>query len=121
MCIFHDISEARISDLNYVHQKYTERLEEKAHEDLENSLPFGKDVKAGIDEYEERTTKEAVITKDADNIELLLSLREQVNIGNRRAETWIPNLLKRLKTNEAKVLAEAIIQMDSDGSATEFV
>ena len=25
MCLFHDITETRISDLNYVHQKYVER------------------------------------------------------------------------------------------------
>lgn len=34
LALFHDISESRISDLNYVHQKYTERLEDKAHQDL---------------------------------------------------------------------------------------
>ena len=28
MCLLHDLAEARVSDLNYVHQKYTERKEE---------------------------------------------------------------------------------------------
>lgn len=114
MCMFHDISEARISDLNYVHQKYTERLEEKAHDDLVSSLPFGGEVKKLIDEYEERKTKEARITKDADNLELLLSLKEQVDIGNERARTWIPPLMGRFLTDEARQLAEVIINTDSD-------
>lgn len=114
MCIFHDISESRISDLNYVHQKYTERLEDKAHEDLTKELPFGKDLKKLIDEYEDRDTKESLITKDADNLEFLLSLKEQLDIGNERAKTWIPSLMKRFKTDEAKILAEAIIKTDSD-------
>lgn len=115
MCLFHDISEARISDLNYVHQKYTERLEEKAHEDLVASLPFGGEVKKLIDEYEERQTKEAKLTKDADNLEFLLSLKEQVDIGNERAKTWIPPLMGRFLTDEARQLAEVIIDTDSDG------
>ena len=115
MCMFHDISEARISDLNYVHQKYTERLEEKAHEDLVASLPFGGEVKKLIDEYEKRETKEAKLTKDADNLEFLLSLKEQVDIGNERARTWIPPLMGRFLTDEARQLAEVIIDTDSDG------
>lgn len=114
MCMFHDISEARISDLNYVHQKYTERLEEKAHDDLVASLPFGGEVKKLIDEYEERKTKEAKITKDADNLEFLLSLKEQVDIGNERARTWIPPLMGRFLTDEARQLAEVIVDTDSD-------
>ncbi len=114
MCMFHDISEARISDLNYVHQKYTERLEEKAHDDLVASLPFGGAIKELIDEYEERKTREAKITKDADNLEFLLSLKEQVDIGNERARTWIPSLMGRFLTDEARQLAEVIVDTDSD-------
>lgn len=114
MCLFHDISESRISDLNYVHQKYTERLEEKAHSDLANSLPFGRELKKLIDEYEERKTKESLLTKDADSIEFLLSLKEQWDIGNTRAKTWIPSLLKRIKTKEGRLIAKAILKVDSD-------
>lgn len=114
MCMFHDISEARISDLNYVHQKYTKCLEEKAHDDLVASLPFGGEVKKLIDEYEERKTKEARLVKDADNLELLLSLKEQVDIGNERARTWIPALMGRFLTDDARQLAEVIIDTDSD-------
>src|SRR3989344_3944411 len=114
MCLFHDISESRISDLNYVHQKYTERHEEKAHDDLANSLPFGKELKKLIDEYEERKTKESLLTKDPDSIAFLLSLKEQWDIGNTKAKTWIPSLLKRIKTSEGKMIARAILKVDSD-------
>jgi putative hydrolase of HD superfamily len=48
MCMLHDISEARISDLNYVHQKYVERKEKEAHEDMANSVPFGDKILAVI-------------------------------------------------------------------------
>ena len=114
MCIFHDISESRISDLNYVHQKYTQRLEDKAHKDLTKNLPFGDDLDKLLDEYEERKSKESILTKDADSLEFILSLKEQVDIGNKRAESWVPRAMKRLKSEEAKKLADKIIKTDSD-------
>lgn len=114
LCVFHDVSESRISDLNYVHQKYTTRLEEKAHTDLTESLPFGKELKKLIDEYEDRETEEARIAKDADNLEFILSLKEQVDIGNERAKTWLTPAVQRLVTKEAQMLAEKILETDSD-------
>lgn len=114
MCLFHDISEARISDLNYVHQKYTERKEKEAVNDLVQSVPFGEEIEKIIEEYEQRDTKEAKLAKDADNLEFLLSLKEQTDIGNQRAESWIPSLLQRLITEEAKDLANTITKTDSD-------
>lgn len=114
MCQFHDVSEARISDLNYVHQKYTERLEDKAEEDLIQSLPFGESIKDLLHEYHERKTPEALLAKDADNLELLLTLKEQIDIGNERAKTWVKPLLGRLKTVEAQKLAKEIMVTDSD-------
>src|SRR5690606_29186512 len=106
--------ESRISDLNYVHQKYTERYEDKAHSDLVASLPFGKEVSKLLEEYHDRETIEAQFAKDADNLEFLLSLKEQIDVGNERAKTWIKPLMGRLLTKEAIELAEVIIKTDSD-------
>ena len=114
LCLFHDISESRISDLNYVHQKYTERLEEKAHADVVAPLPFGDDMKALIDEYEERESVESTLVKDADNLEFIFCLKEQYDIGNERAKTWIEPAAQRLKTEEAKKIAEVMLTIDSD-------
>lgn len=114
ICMFHDFTEARISDLNYVHQKYNERHEHKALYDLIKNLPFGDKIAALMREYEARESREALLAKDADNLEFILSLKEQKDVGNIRAENWIPPAVKRLKTPEAKQLAEAIIATDSD-------
>lgn len=114
MCLFHDITETRISDANYVHQKYLKRDEEKAIDDLENDFPFGRKIKGILKEYKMRETKEAKIVKDADNLELLLSLKEQIDIGNERAKTWLKPSLERLITDEAKQLAEVILNTNSD-------
>ncbi len=114
MCLFHDFTEARISDLAYVHQKYTERHEEKAIVELTDSLPFGKSLKELFDEYFERTSIESLLAKDADNIELLLSIKEQVDVGNERAKTWYSSIVGRIKTEEGKVLVEKILETNSD-------
>lgn len=114
MCMLHDLAEARTSDLNYVHQKYTLADEHKAISDLISTLPFGNDLAEILKEYKERKSKESLLAKDADNLEWLLSLKEQVDIGNARAKTWIPSAVKRLKTKVAKDLANKIIKTKSD-------
>jgi len=114
MCVFHDISESRISDLNYVHQKYTERFEEKAHKDITDPLPFGDALQSLVDEYEDRESKESLLAKDADNLELIISLKEQYDIGNERAKTWFNAVVSRLKTEEAIMLVDKILKTDSD-------
>lgn len=114
MCLFHDLPESRTSDLNYVHQKYVDRREDQALNDLAGTLEFGADILEVVKEYEDRKTKEAIIAKDADNIEWILSLKEQVDIGNSRAKEWIGYAVKRLKTKSAQRLATQIIKTQSD-------
>jgi putative hydrolases of HD superfamily len=116
MAMFHDVSESRISDLNYVNQKYTTRLEDKAHGDQVASLPevIGLEIKSLIDEYEVRETLESKLVKDADNLEFILSLKEQVDVGNNRANEWLPSATARLKTEEGKMLAKVILETKSD-------
>jgi len=114
MCMLHDLTEGRISDLNYVHQKYVEKKEEEAIKDLAEALPFGQDIEEILKEYEERKSKEAIIAKDADNLEWLLSLKEQYDAGNSRAKKWFLNVMKRLKTETAKRIANEILYTDSN-------
>lgn len=114
MCLFHDLAEARTSDLNYVHQKYAQADENKALSDLAATLPFGEEIKTIVDERNAGETPEAKIAKDADQLELILSLKEQADTGNSRADSWLPSVLKRLKTSEAKRLGGIITKTPSD-------
>ncbi len=118
MCLFHDISETRISDLNHVHQKYVERKEHQAIQDITDSIPFGKDVLGTLTEYEERTSRESIIAKDADNVEWILSLKEEFDKGNTRAYKWAESAVGRLKTTHAQEIAKEI--MDTDSNAWWF-
>ena len=114
MCLLHDISETRISDLNHVHQKYVERREHSAVVDITDSVPFGKDMFTTLAEYEKRQSKEALLVKDADTLEWILALKEQMDTGNSRALEWIQYALDRLKTAHGKLLAGAIMETNSN-------
>lgn len=114
MCLLHDLAEARTSDLNWTNQKYVTSDEERAIDDMVRRLPFKEDIKKTIEEYEERQTKEAKLAKDADSLELLLVLKEMIDIGHKKAQTWIPPLLKRLLTNSGRTFAKQILKTDSD-------
>lgn len=114
MCLLHDVAEARTSDLNYVHQQYVTSQEDKAIADLTEGLPFGEDVQEVIHEYEKRESRESIIAKDADNVEWVLTLKEQYDIGNTRAKPWITAAVKRLKTEGAKKLVQDILGVESD-------
>ncbi len=116
MCLLHDISEARTADLNYTHQKYVTVDEEKALKDLTDTLPFGDYIQGMLGEYRERKSKESILAKDADNLELLLTLKEQLDWGNLRAgeRHWLYTTSVRVKSESAKKLAEKIIETHAD-------
>lgn len=114
MCLFHDLPEGRTSDLNYIHQKYAQTNEKQALRDLTEKLPFGDDILQLHKEYEERESIESKLAKDADNLEWIMCMKEQADIGNKRAETFIPPAVKRLKTPAAQRLATRILLTNSD-------
>lgn len=113
LCLFHDIPEARTGDLNYVNKKYVKPDEERAVEDLARQLPFGDDYRATLQEFMAKQTHEAQLAHDADQLEMILALKEYKDLGNRYADEWYPFSLQRLQTDVAKQLAETIWETDS--------
>lgn len=113
MCALHDLPEARTGDMNYVNKKYVSVDEEKAVRELTEGLFFGEDIKAFIDEFNRKETREAQAVRDADQIALILQLKEYGDLGNKYSEEWINYALQRLSTKTGKDLALKIIQTDS--------
>jgi len=113
MCALHDLPEARTGDMNYVNKKYVAVDEEKAVRELTENLSFGEDIKVFIDEFNKKETREAMAVRDADQIALILQLKEYGDLGNKYAEEWINYAMQRLSTETGKKLAEKIIQTDS--------
>lgn len=115
MCLFHDFPETRIGDLNYVQKSYVTPHTENVLKDLKKMYPLREEFVDWIQEYEEALTLEAKIAHDADQLELLLMLKEEEEKGNLQAKEWSKNCYQRLKTNEGKMLASAI---DNSSSQT---
>jgi putative hydrolase of HD superfamily len=113
MCLFHDLPEARTGDLNYVNKKYVNANEIKATEDLTQTLPFGGEIQELILEFIEGKTEEARLAHDADQLEMILALKEHKDLGNKYAEEWLGFSLKRLQTQAARELAKSILETDS--------
>lgn len=113
LCLFHDVPEARTGDMNYVNKRYNRVDERKAVSHLARSIPFGAEYEALIEEYRERKTTEALLAHDADQLDLILSLKEEDDLGNRYARQWIHFALMRLRTDIGKDLAEEILHTDS--------
>ena len=113
MCLFHDLPEARTGDMNYVNKKYVTVDEKKAVKDLTDTLFFGGDMESIINEFNEKKTREALLAHDADQLALILQLKEYGDLGNKYSHEWIAYALKRLSTDTAKKVAEAILDTDS--------
>ncbi len=114
MALFHDFTEARTSDHNYVHQKYCVVDEKKARMDAFANLSFGEKTIQEINNIKDRKTIEAQIVKDADNLELLATLRSEQEQGNKRAGEWIITVKKRMITENGTMLAEELCRMHPD-------
>ena len=54
------------------------------------------------------------MAKDADNIEWIISLKEQFDNGNIKAMEWIKPAVKRLKLDISKQVVEEILKTNSD-------
>ena len=113
ICLVHDLPEARTGDMNYVNKKYVTVDEEKVVRELAEPLFFGDEIKSSISEFNEKKTKESLIAHDADQLSLILQLKEYGDLGNKYSKEWIEFATKRLYTDTAKKLAETIMNTDS--------
>ena len=112
LCLFHDLIEARTGDQNYVYKRYVSIDEEKVIEHISKMIPVGVEIAELILEYNNGNSREAKLAHDADQLDLLLILKEQKDLNNPYASDWIDNLLKRLQTPLGKKLGQAILESD---------
>jgi putative hydrolase of HD superfamily len=113
ICLFHDLHEARTGDHNYVNKRYVSVDEAKAVQDMTRGLPFDQELIALTQEFNEAQTWEARLARDADQLDLIIELKEQLDLGNKYAKEWLDYAVQRLSTEKAKTLAQEIMQTDS--------
>ncbi len=113
MSLVHDLPEARTGDQNYVNKRYVAVDEESAMADLAASLPFGEELKSLLKEYRQCQSPEAILVHDADQLELIVELKQQKDLGNSYASKWIHFARQRLLTSRAQEISEQILAADS--------
>jgi len=112
MALIHDLAETRIGDFNAVNKIYNKADERKALEDAFSRTPIKEEVLFLWEEYRNLKSLEAKLVHDADIIDLIIQLKEQKDLNNPYADKWIEYAKKRLITNEAKKLVEAILKTE---------
>ncbi len=112
MCLLHDLAETRIGDLNRVNDRYIEKSagEEKAFEDI---LGIDNELLESVGECNQKKTKEAVVARDADLLEVFAQAKEYKEIGYASVADWMKNAKAALKTKSAKELADKLESTDS--------
>lgn len=114
MCLIHDLAEARTGDLNYVNKCYVSADENAALKTLCANPILGDSFSLLFEEYRANVSVEAHLAHDADQLELILVLRQLLDAGNRRAEIWIENAYSRLQTAIGRQLGEELRNTPSD-------
>jgi len=112
LCLFHDLHEARTGDFNYVNKAYNSSARTRALQDAAAGTGLTETLVGMWDELEFLGTKEAELAQDADQIDLILNLKEQFDLGNTYAGKWMEAALERLRTDEGRALAQRISTTD---------
>lgn len=114
LCLYHDLHEARTGDFNYVNHRYNACRARDALTDALTGTGLENEVLGWWDEFEAVDTREAQLAKDADHLELICSLAEELRKGNQQARDWLDSALPRLRTSEGKLLADRILRSAPD-------
>ena len=114
MCLIHDLPEARIGDLNTVNKKYVKADETRALEDAIRGLAFGQNLADLFNEFRNGRSPEAKLAHDADQLALILELKDLMDMGYTPPETWIQNVTSRLETKTGRDIAQAIMDTHRD-------
>ena len=75
---------------------------------------FGSEMAALIREFEAGVTMEAKLARDADQLALVLELKELIDIGYEPPKTWIQNVINRLQTDTGQKIAAAVMKTGRD-------
>lgn len=110
MCLIHDLPEARTGDHNYVHKRYVSVDEKQAILDVIRNIEFGGSLVDIFMEFKEQKTTVSLLAHDADQLAFILDLKSISDTGHTTPDQWIPVVIKRLKTEIGRRLADSIMK-----------
>lgn len=119
MCLIHDLAESRTGDIAFMHRDYVTRHDELAEAHIFEDTLLEKEARELLKEYSERTSLEAKIVKDADNLDVDLELKELGKMGDPAAIQMQKDhrpivRAKKLYTKTAKKMWDEIKRTHSD-------
>lgn len=112
LCLIHDFHEARTGDFNYVNSLYNTSRQRDAMQDALKGTGLSKSLLPLWDEQDQEETLESQLAKDADQIDLILNLVEERNLGNKYAVKWLETAVKRIDTPTGQELVDEILKSD---------
>ena len=120
MCLFHDNAEVRIGDHHKIMARYidTKKAEKQAFKDQVQNLPelIGSKIENTFCEFNKKESKEAIVAKDADLLELAMQAKEYLELGYQGKQNWLDNIKLAIQTKTGKEMFEAI----EKGSMTDW-
>lgn len=115
--LFHDIGECRVGDQHKVGARYWDHSgpEQKAYEEQAALLPaqIEKKLNNYFKEFNKRDTKEGIVAKDADWVEMAMTAKEFSEQGYGAMLDWVDRISEAVETNTAKDLMEKIMTTTS--------
>jgi len=109
LAVAHDLPETRLGDHHHLAQRYVEgreRATERAGEAQRARLPAPMGELFDSNAYSDR---ERSIVADADTLDALLFIREEMDVTSELAQRWCDYLIQRLRTEPARRLADEIV------------
>lgn len=114
MMVWHDIAETRLGDLHKVAVRYIKgkkEIEKQIMQEQISWVPWENDLHELFHEYEERTTLEWRIAKDADYLEMAFQWRIYLEQWHEAAQNRIDNVWVALQTQSAKEIWKTMLTM----------
>lgn len=113
ICLVHEIAETRGGERNLINKFYTKvpnepRIAEEIAGDVDSQIP---DL---VKEFWSGKGEEVRIAKDADILAQMLTEKDCLDLGNKKAKKWLETSLKRLRTESGKKLGNELIEADAD-------
>lgn len=112
MALAHDIAESRTNDVDYISRQYVKRDERLAIQDMLRDTKLEDELLQLMEEYEKRTSLEAKLVKDADNLDVDFELHEQATNGVDIGKVWGDNrkqvVRETLYTQTAKKIFDTL-------------
>lgn len=108
-----DLHEARLNDLHKLGHRYIDfkEAEKAAFAEQVSDFPEFTELIEANDEFQNQSSREGIIARDADLLECAVQAREYQALGHDTA-SWIDNTEKLVKTDSAKKILNEIKSKD---------